>query len=257
VRTLDDVADGFEENAQAVRLVQDPPGAWKHLEIGVLAANLDPRGSGPGLDGWFLAATGSLDDDDLPVIRLPAPADFATGGAAECSASCAGSRGYTWCGAGNPVGPGCNPMLDVVVSGCAVSPHLCILLLNPTQPDVGTSGQPPVALGADPTTGKVTVIEPDDAYSDWLEFASERVHPTNRLGGIFADGFESGSFGGRSFSQPNSESVMRFRREGGEAPMGGGSARLGRRRPTVCMLSSPRRASTPRADAPSAAADGA
>jgi hypothetical protein len=42
-------------------------------------------------------------------------------------------------------------------------------------------------LVADPGTGKVTVTEPDDAYSTWFEFAAERVHITNNIGGIFAD----------------------------------------------------------------------
>jgi len=253
------------------------------LDVGVLAAEVDPRGSTQGLDAWFVAAAAGLDGNDLPAIRLPgsiagreltagperievafldgavtirdarvtawvetatslpapppdsfaagflafeaiqaidgthglcgnltvgslavlpAPADFASGGAAECSASCAGSRGYTWCGSGNPVGPGCNSMLDVLVSGCVVSPPLCLPLIVPTQPDVGTAGLPPVTLVADPSTGKVTIAEPDDAYSTWLEFASERVHLTNQLGGIFADGFESSGLGAWSMSQP-------------------------------------------------------
>ena len=133
---------------------------------------------------------------------LPLPADFAAGGAAECSASCSGSRGYTWCGAGNPVGPGCNSLLDVLVSGCAVSPPLCLAVIVPTQPDVGTGGQPPAALVADPTTGKVSVVEPDDAYSSWLEFTSERVHLTTNVGGLFTDGFESASLTAWSSAAP-------------------------------------------------------
>lgn len=278
------IADGTLNQLVQVLGLDDPAAVDDpDLDVGILAAGVDPRGSAPGLDGWFIAATGALDDDDLPAIRLPgsvaarelaagpqridvafldgtitirdarvaaevgtaislpapppdefatgflafetmqamdgthglcgnltvgslavlpAPFDFSSGGAAECSASCPGSRGYTWCGTGNPVGPGCNSMLDVVVSGCAVSPPLCIPVINPTQPDVGTSGQPPVTLVADPTTGKVTVPEPEDAYSTWLEFAAERVHVTNHLGGIFADGFESSNLGAWSSSQP-------------------------------------------------------
>jgi hypothetical protein len=98
--------------------------------------------------------------------------------------------------------PAHGEVVDVVVGGCAVSPPLCLPLLVPTQPDVGTGGQPPATLTADPTTGKVTVVQPEDAYSTWLEFAAERVHMTNNLGGIFADGFDSSGLGAWSSSQP-------------------------------------------------------
>lgn len=133
---------------------------------------------------------------------LPLPAELASGGATACSDSCSSSRSYTWCGEDNPVGPGCNSMLDVLVSGCAVSPPLCLELVVPTQPDVGTGGLAPDVLVADPSTGKVTVTQPEDAYSMWAEFAAERVHMTNHLGGIFADGFESSSLEAWSTSQP-------------------------------------------------------
>jgi cysteine-rich repeat protein len=133
---------------------------------------------------------------------IPLPQEFTAGGAAECSSSCAGSRSYTWCGPGNPVGPGCNSMLDLMVGGCAVFPPLCIGVVAPTQPDVGTGGQPPVVLVGDPVTGKVSVTEPEDAYSTWFEFTSERVHMTNNIGGIFTDGFESADLGAWSSSVP-------------------------------------------------------
>lgn len=93
-------------------------------------------------------------------------------------------------------------MLDVLVGGCAVTPPLCFGVIVPTQPDVGTGGQPPEVLTADPTTGKVTVSQPEDAYSMWLEFAAERVHLTNHVGWIFSDGFESSGLGMWSSSQP-------------------------------------------------------
>jgi cysteine-rich repeat protein len=133
---------------------------------------------------------------------VPLPAEFAAGGSAECSSLCPGSRDYTWCGAGNPVGPGCNSLLDLMVGGCAFVPPLCIGIVTPTQPDVGTGGQPPVVLVADPTSGKVTVVEPEDAYSTWFEFASQRVHMTNHVGGIFTDGFESSDLAAWSSSYP-------------------------------------------------------
>ena len=133
---------------------------------------------------------------------MPLPAEFSGGGSTACSSACAGSREYTWCGDGNPVGPGCNSTLDLLVSGCAVSPPVCFALIDPTQPDVGTDGQPPAVLAPDPGTGKVTVTEPDDAYSTWFEFAAERVHITNKIGGIFADGFESADLGAWSSTNP-------------------------------------------------------
>jgi len=136
------------------------------------------------------------------LAQIPLPAEFTAGGGAECSGSCPGSRSYTWCGAGNPVGPGCNSLLDLVVGGCSVFPPACVGIVTPTQPDVGTDGQPPAVLVGDPTTGKVTVVEPEDAYSTWFEFTAERAHMTNNLGGIFTDGFESSDFGAWSSSSP-------------------------------------------------------
>jgi hypothetical protein len=133
---------------------------------------------------------------------MPLPAEFTGGGSTACSSACTGSREYTWCGPGNPVGPGCNSTLDLLVGGCAVSPPLCIALIDPTQPDVGTGGQPPAVLVPDPGTGKVTVTQPDDAYSTWFEFVAERVHITNHIGGIFADGFESADLAAWSSSHP-------------------------------------------------------
>lgn len=136
------------------------------------------------------------------LAQVPLPAEFTAGGSAECSDSCPGSRSYTWCGAGNPVGPGCNSLLDLMVGGCAVFPPACVAIVTPTQPDVGTGGQPPAVLVGDPTTGKVAVVEPEDAYSTWFEFTAERVHMTNHLGGIFTDGFESSDLAAWSSSAP-------------------------------------------------------
>jgi cysteine-rich repeat protein len=143
---------------------------------------------------------GNLTVDSLAV--MPLPGEFTSGGSAECANTCPNSRSYTWCGAGNPVGPGCNSILDLMIGGCSVFPPLCLGVVVPTQPDVGTGGQLPVVLVADPTTGKVTVVEPDDAYSTWLEFNAERVHMTNHLGGIFTDGFEGSDLGAWSSWSP-------------------------------------------------------
>jgi cysteine-rich repeat protein len=267
------IADGSIDQLLQVLSLDDPAAVTDPaLEVGVLAAQPDPRGSGTALDSWHVARPEALDADNLPVVQLPGsvasrsltagptrievdffggtltvrdswitaivdplvslpapppdqlaagfqsfetltatdgqhglcgnttvgtlallpvPEELAVGGVGECSASCPDSGSYVWCGAGNPVGPDCNSLLDVLVSGCAVSPPLCIGLVDPTQPDVGTGGQPPELLVPDPTSFKVTVVEPEDAYSMWMEFASQRVHMTNNIGAIFADGFES------------------------------------------------------------------
>jgi len=96
------------------------------------------------------------------------------------------------CADGEPVGAGCNSLLDVLVSGCAAT-FLCVPVVFPTQPDVGVDPNPPNVLLADPVTGKVTVVEPDDAYSSTFGFAAIRVHMTNGVLLVFADGFENGS----------------------------------------------------------------
>ncbi len=277
-----DISSGDLNQLLQVISLDDPAGIDDPtLEIGILDSDPDPRGSSTGLDGWYLAASRFLDNDDLPVLRLPGavgarelaggpgrieigfltgmitvkdarvtatvgtgtslpgpppdqfaagyaafedlqandgnhglcgnftvgslaamplPAEFTSGGSAECASSCGGSRAYTWCGDGNPVGPGCNSTLDLLVSGCAISPPLCIGVIIPTQPDVGTGALPPAALVPDPVTGKVTVSQPDDAFSSWFDLTAERVHMTNHVGGIFADGFESADLGAWSSS---------------------------------------------------------
>jgi cysteine-rich repeat protein len=144
--------------------------------------SLDASSSARGLCGNITVGSLSL---------LPTPADLATGGQIQCSSSCPDSRSYTYCGDGMPVGPDCNSLLDVLVSGCSMFVGICIPLVYPTQPDVGVGANPPNTLVADPTSGKVTVVEADDAYSSFFHFVSQRVHQTNNLFAIFADGFET------------------------------------------------------------------
>jgi cysteine-rich repeat protein len=145
-----------------------------------------------GLDGSSAARglCGNVTVESLSLV--PAPAELATGGDTACSASCPQSRSYIYCGDGMPVGPDCNSLLDVLVSGCQTVILFCVPLIAPTQPDVGVGGSPPNLLVADPASGKVTVVVPDDAYSSFFQFASQRVHMTNNLSGVFTDGFESG-----------------------------------------------------------------
>jgi len=159
-------------------------------------------GTFEGLDGTT-SSRGLCGNVTVESLSLaPAPEDLTAGGQSPCSASCPQSRAYTYCGDGMPVGPGCNSLLDVLVSGCSMFVGICIPLVTPTQPDVGVGGDPPHALVPDPGTGKVTVVEPDDAYSSFYQFASQRVHMTNNLSGLFADGFESGGTARWSGSLP-------------------------------------------------------
>lgn len=155
-----------------------------------------------GLDGSSSARglCGNVTIESLSLV--PAPEGLTVGGQSPCSASCPQSRAYTYCGDGMPVGPGCNSLLDVLVSGCSTFVGICIPLVSPTQPDVGVGGSPPHALAADPVSGKVTVVVPDDAYSSFFQFAAQRVHMTNNLSGIFADGFESEDLSGWSNALP-------------------------------------------------------
>jgi hypothetical protein len=130
--------------------------------------------SGQGLCGNI--TVGSL-------AAIPAPQDLTTSGAdstTRCRSSCSNSREYTYCGLGNPVGPGCNSLLDVIVSGCRTT-ILCVTAISRQQPDVGVGGNPPNVLTANSSTGKVTVTQPDDAYSSYFYLATQRAHLTNNL----------------------------------------------------------------------------
>jgi hypothetical protein len=136
------------------------------------------------------------------LAAVPIPVEFTAGGSFACAAACAGSRAYTYCGDGQPVGASCNSFLDLLVGGCALPAFICARMVTPTQPDVGSGGSPPAPLVADPTTGKVTVVVGDDAYSSWFSFAAQRVHLVNGLYQVFADDFERGDASAWSASTP-------------------------------------------------------
>jgi len=89
-------------------------------------------------------------------------------------------EGYTYCGMGNPVGPGCNSLLDAIVNGCSLGPGGIISLIAATQPDVpgGTTLIPLTATG---TLHKVTVPANDtDAYSSYFLFTANRTHASGQ-----------------------------------------------------------------------------
>ncbi|MEL7058752.1 MAG: hypothetical protein AAGN46_01875 [Acidobacteriota bacterium] len=158
-----------------------PPDAFA---AGLVAfETLDGAGATHGLCGNV--TVGSL-------AQIPVPDELATGVTA-CQ-TCSGSRTYVACSAGQPVDATCHSLLDVVVGGCR-NVGCLVTVLTPTQPDVGTGGDPPSPLVFDDVgeLEKVTVVEPDDAYSSWFTFTTERVHATNLLGALFLDGFDDGT----------------------------------------------------------------
>ena len=113
------------------------------------------------------------------LAQIPVVEQLTTGGAVPCSSSCSDSKSYVYCGAQQPVGPGCNSMLDVMVGGCKIS-ALCVAGVEPTQPDVGSDGNPPAVLSAD-AQGKVVPTVATDAYTIHFRVDAKRAHVTNNL----------------------------------------------------------------------------
>ncbi len=148
------------------------------------------------------------------LAKMPLLKDFAPGGALACIDSSAfsscttqptiTSHAYVWCGEhcgnpgdsdydangcsscaadrcySNPVDAGCNSMLDAIVGGCVVNAPDCQEAIIPTQPDVGTGGNPPAQLTAG-ANNKVTPSVGTDAYSAYFTFTANRAHVTNNL----------------------------------------------------------------------------
>jgi cysteine-rich repeat protein len=120
------------------------------------------------------------------LAQVPVPQTLAVGGATPCG-DCAGSKSYVYCGAGQPVGPGCNSLLDVFVGGCnaAVLGIPCFVsAVNPTQPDApAVDGGTVTPLTLDATTHKVPSSETAgnlDGYSSYFFFSADRVHATGK-----------------------------------------------------------------------------
>jgi cysteine-rich repeat protein len=97
-----------------------------------------------------------------------------------CVSSC--GRTYTYCGADQPVGPGCNSLLDAIVGGCSTRFIICVGVLNATQPDVDLNGNSPAArtltLGAGNKVPTNQTIGNLDGYSSFFTFAANRAHAT-------------------------------------------------------------------------------
>jgi hypothetical protein len=124
---------------------------------------------------------GNITVESLSLIPIP---EVLTTGTTACSSSCAGTKKYTYCGSGQPVGLSCNSMLDAIVGGCKVDFILpCVTtVINATQPDVAGSGyQGALTLGAG---NKVPLNQSQGntrAYSSFLNFTANRGHATGRM----------------------------------------------------------------------------
>ena len=126
---------------------------------------------------------GNITVDSLAQIPIP---QVLTTGASACG-TCAASRTYTYCGAGNPVGPNCNSLLDALVGGCQAV--LCLVTaINPEQPDVPSGAAiNPLALGANNKVPASQSTGDLDAYSSYLKFDANRAHFTGQDCAVTAD----------------------------------------------------------------------
>jgi cysteine-rich repeat protein len=113
------------------------------------------------------------------LASIPAPEALTQGGSTACG-MCQDSRQYVFCGAGMPVGPNCNSLLDILVGGCKVVACIATAVV-PQEPDVpatmgGTVQNLNLGIGnkvpASMTTGN------RDAYSAYMKFDANRAHIT-------------------------------------------------------------------------------
>jgi cysteine-rich repeat protein len=109
---------------------------------------------------------------------IPAP-DVLTTGTFACAQCNTGSRRYRGCGEGQPVGPNCNSLLDIMVGGCRVG--CLITAVNATQPDVrGGNGPTTLTLGADGKVPEAQWRGNTNAYSAYMQFFAQRARITGR-----------------------------------------------------------------------------
>jgi cysteine-rich repeat protein len=112
------------------------------------------------------------------LAKVPVPQEFAAGGTYACTGLCSGSHSYTYCGAGQPVGPGCNSMLDMIIGGCK-APVICIAAVNPTQPDVTGDGyQGTLTIGTSNKVPDTQTTGNTRSYSAYFMFTANRAHAT-------------------------------------------------------------------------------
>ena len=140
--------------------------------------SLTGSGAGQGLCGNITVES---------LAQVAVPQTLAVGGSSPCGDCSGSSKSYVYCGAGQPVGPGCNSLLDVLVGGCMVpafSVPCLAQVVNPTQPDVpAVDGGSVTPLTLDATTHKVPTSETTgnlDGYSSYFLFSADRVHATGK-----------------------------------------------------------------------------
>ncbi len=113
------------------------------------------------------------------LAQIPIPQSLAQGGSTACG-NCTGSKTYTYCGEGQPVGPGCNSLLDSLVGGCKVV--MCfVTAINARQPDVPATTGGTVKTLTLGTGNKVPASQTtgnNDAYSAYMKFDANRAHIT-------------------------------------------------------------------------------
>jgi cysteine-rich repeat protein len=126
-------------------------------------------------DGADQGLCGNMTVESL--AQTPIPQVLTTGNTA-CSATCSGSHSYTYCGANNPVGPGCNSWLDVLVGGCSVT-TVCAPVVNAQQPDVAAAATvQQLTLGTGNKVPSSQTTGNEDAYSAYMKFTVNRAHFT-------------------------------------------------------------------------------
>lgn len=121
---------------------------------------------------------GNVTVDSLAKIPIP---EVLTTGIAACQ-DCPGSKKYTFCGKDQPVGDGCNSLLDALVGGCK-GLSCALTTINPTQPDVAKPGGSLTKLANQGALNKIPnadVAGNQDAYSSFLAFRARRAHVTGK-----------------------------------------------------------------------------
>jgi cysteine-rich repeat protein len=145
----------------------------------VMFQSLTASGSGQGLCGNITVQS---------LAQTPVPQALTTGTTA--CAPCNGSHTYTYCGAGMPVGPGCNSLLDVFVGGCGAVPlgSTCFVqVIAATQPDVaGGASVRPLMLGANNKVA-TDLTGDTDAYSSFFTFTANRAHASGESCAVTGD----------------------------------------------------------------------
>ncbi len=120
------------------------------------------------------------------LAQIPIPQSLATNGSNACGACMPGSKTYTYCGMGMPVGPNCNSLLDALVGGCKVVACL-VAAINPQQPDVPGTGTATLTLGAGNKVPAAQSTGNTNAYSSYMKFDGNRAHLTTQTCTVTAD----------------------------------------------------------------------